>query len=296
MRLSKMHSLFILIFSLFFSGGIAAQEFNAYDAGNFEDFEFLEGADEGYGGEECMCGGYCYTPLNRHQVYIGPEIYHVRRTRHGGTEQTGTMYGVRIGYDRIKRCRIYWGGDFLYARGTLNGKSGRGSHLKSHLTDESIEGRIGYTFQKKCGIQVSFTPYIGVGYLRETNRFVSPSPIPVHFNTRFAYGAAGFLSNVPINERFEIGLNFKLKWMIDPQCKVTNDPDQDNFTQNIKQELQYRVDLPITYNFQCYQRFALCLTPFYEYRHYGTHLNFPIDFMNTKFRNYGGVLEIIYRL
>lgn len=235
----------------------------------------------------------CAGPHN--QLYVGPEIYHVHRTKEGGTSQNGVLYGVRAGYDRIKSYGFYWGGDVLYATGDLKGKSGLGNRLKSDFTDKTIEGRLGYTFKRNWCYKILFTPYVGYGYQEELNHFKRPSPIPVHFKTYFDYVPFGFLSDVRFTDCFHAGINFKVKYMWDPKCKVSHDPDIDSFTQLIKEKFHYRVELPLTYRseYLC-GRFWISLVPFYEYRQYGEHANFPIDFFNTKLRLAGATLKFMY--
>ena len=240
---------------------------------------------------------YCEPSVfNRRRVYIGPEIYHLKRSRAGGTHQNGWMYGVRAGYDKVQKCTVYWGIDALYAKGTLHGKTGKGSKIKSRFTDENIEGRAGFTFQGNCLMRASFTPFIGIGYFSEKNNFVDPSPIPVHFNTRFGYGVVGFLSNLPWTERFETGLNFKARYPFEPRCRISHDPENDDTTLNVKEKWQFRVELPITYNCTCCDLFALTLSPFYEYRLYGKHLNFPSNFLRTQYQIYGITFEFVLRI
>ncbi len=236
-------------------------------------------------------------PTYAHQLYVGPEIYHVNRKRDGGTHQDGFLYGVRLGYDRIKRYKFYWGLDALYATGSLTGKSGGGSRIKSDLTDASIEGRFGYTFKCKTWYKPSLTPYIGVGYFVEKNDFKSPSLIPAHFRTDFAYGAVGFLSQISINDSWDLGLNFKAKFLYDPKCHVTHDPEEDNSTQNITEKVHYRVELPVTYHTcLCLDKIWVSLVPFYESRQYGAHPNYPFDYYDTQFNNYGLLIKFMYSL
>src|SRR5204862_454619 len=100
-------------------------------------------------------------------------------TREGGASQSGCLYGVRGSFERIGRYKWYLGIEGLYGRGAINGHSGSGVKLKSTLTDRFIEGRFGYTFQAKCRLIPSFTPFIGYGYADETNHYKSPSPLIV---------------------------------------------------------------------------------------------------------------------
>lgn len=234
--------------------------------------------------------------LNRHALYIGPEWFHVERTKSGGTKQHGDIYGGRLGYDRLKRYGWYWGGDAYYASGDLKGHTGSGANLKSRFKDWSLEGRFGYTFQYKCGLQPSITPFIGVGYFEEKNNFVDPSPIVAHFKIRAYYTVIGFLSSL-YYDPFEVGLNFKAKWPFDPRCKVTHDEDNLPMTQNITARWFYRVELPITFRFKpCSPAFAISGVPFYEFRNYGKHPNFPFNFIKTQFNNWGLRIEFQLQL
>lgn len=255
--------------------------------------------DETYSNNEQPCEVICQAPLNQrgHQFYVGPEIYHVHRNREGGTKQNGTVYGVRTGYDRIKRCRLYWGFDALYGQGTLDGKSGAGNKIKSTFTDIFAEGRFGYTFQQKHGYRLSLTPFGGVGYMSERNNFKHPSPIPVHFDIKSWYGVAGFLSQATVTDRCDIGLNFKARFLYDPKCKVSHDPESENSTQLINEKIHYRVELPLSYRYwECSDSLLISLVPFYEFRQYGKRVNYPFDFLETRLNIYGATLKFIYNL
>lgn len=235
--------------------------------------------------------------LNKQQFYIGPEWYHVKRTKSGGTKQQGHLLGGRLGYGRLKRYGWYWGGEGSYAHGRLKGHSGTGNKLRSYLADLSIEGRFGYTLQKKCGFQAACTPFVGVGYFEEKNHFVHPSPLFVHFKTHFYYVVVGFLSSLHLCDQWEIGLNFKTKIPINPKCHVSHDEDNEPMSQRIGERLHYRVELPLTYSrsSNC-SPFAFALVPFFESRLYGSHPNFPYNFVKTRFENWGLTLELQYRL
>ena len=150
----------------------------------------------------------------RFAPYIGPEIYYVKRTKEGGTQQTGTLYGVRVGVDSIQRYKIYWGADALWATGCLKG-SRDNVRLKSQLTDTNVECRLGYTFQSKYGCRPSLTPYLGAGYFWETNCYKHPSPLTVHLKNTFAYIPVGFLSQIYLTPSWSIGLNLKVRILWD---------------------------------------------------------------------------------
>ncbi|CCB86375.1 MULTISPECIES: outer membrane protein [Parachlamydia] len=244
------------------------------------------------------CEDICDRPLPfPHKFYIGPEFYHVHRTREGGTKQNGWIYGGRLGYERIKRFGLYWGVEGHWAQGSLCGHSGNGHKLKSTFTDSNVEGRFGYTLQSKCWYQPSFTPYVGIGYAWEKNAYRHPSPIHLHFLTRFPYWAVGFLSNIEVANNFGVGLNYKAWFMYDARCKVSHDPEFGSTTLKIQDKTNHRVELPITYHYcpPC-NHIDIALVPFYESRHYGRHFSFPFSFADTKLTIWGVNLQFIYRL
>lgn len=239
-----------------------------------------------------LCGAddCCYSLAN--QLYIGPEIYHVHRTRNTGSSQNGWIYGVRAGYDHIKRFKFYWGADLLYSRGKLDGETQGGETLKSKFTDLIIEGRLGYTIQQKEGYRLSLTPFLGGGYGIETNNFVPPTEFTFHSKIRYDYVCGGFYSQATPFDCFDVGLNFKIKYLIDAKNKISHDPDFDDATLLVGNRFFYRIELPLTYNFL--SQFALSLMPFYEFRHYGKQMCIPFDFFDTRLKIYGVTLKFIY--
>jgi hypothetical protein len=239
---------------------------------------------------ECCCDPYAF----RHQAYVAPEIYHVERTREQSKQQ-GYLYGVRFGYDYIKRYAFYFGFEGLYAQGTLKGHGVESVRVKSSLTDKNLEGRVGYTFQMKGWPHASFTPFFGIGYFWEWNHYKHPSPLKIHLDNQFCYIPVGFLSNVYLSSCFSVGVDFKARFLLSGRTKISHDDEFSDMTQNYEEKLQYRVDVPLTYYFcLCQRQSAVALVPFYEYRHYGYRAHFPFDFLDTKFKIYGVNLKLYY--
>ena len=234
--------------------------------------------------------------------YIGPEIYYVKREKEGGSTQCGTLYGVRVGYDRVGRYKFYWGIDALWARGILTGTKKRETpngemikeRLKSELTDMNVEARLGFTFQSRWRC-ASFTPFGGLGYFWEKNCYKHPSPLEIDFKNHFTYATGGVLSQLFITPTWSVGLNFKLRYLIEAEQKVEGDPEHGKLTQHYEEKLQYRTELPLTY-FYCWRlhSLAISLVPFYEYRQYGHRPNFPFDFLEVKLKLYGATLKFHY--
>ena len=65
------------------------------------------------------CEGFFPFHIFPNKFFLGPEIYYVRRERAGGTRQSGGIYGVKAGYERIKRKCFYLGAEVLYGTGHL---------------------------------------------------------------------------------------------------------------------------------------------------------------------------------
>lgn len=232
--------------------------------------------------------------LGAHQFYIGPEIYHVTRWKHGSTTISGEAYGVRLGYEHIRRYKLYWGLEGQYGQGRLKGTSSIDDKIKSKFIDSFIEGRLGYTFQQKYGYRFLVTPYAGLGYAAETNNFIRPSPLRIHFQIRYSYVCAGFLSQISLSPKFDVGVNFKVKYMLQAKNYATHDADFEDTKMLVKERFHYRVEGPLTYHV-C-EQLLLRLVPFYEYRHYGAHVNFPFNFADTQLSIYGATLKLVYCL
>jgi hypothetical protein len=223
-----------------------------------------------------------------YNFHAGPEVYHLRRVREGGTRQDGCLEGVRLGFDRIKRYAIYIGADYLYASGKLEGGTATGRRLTSDLTDRIVELRLGYTLQQKDPRRAFITAFAGYGYFRETNEFYTPSPLPCTFTDTFNFFSVGFLSGVNFNPLLSMGINFKLRFMQDGKSEVSDDPVYDTVLLNMQDEIHVRLDVPILFS-PCKTRLkaGLLLAPFFEYRHFGGREGFPFNFKDTKFYLYG---------
>lgn len=194
--------------------------------------------------------------------YIGPEIYYLQRFKEGGAKQSGTIYGVRLGYDHIKRLGLYWGIDGLWARGMLEGKVQK-EHLKSEFTDGNIEARLGFTFQSKYWRCASITPFTGLGYFYESNHYQHPTPLKIHFKNKFTYVPVGLLTQLFIFPSLSVGLNLKVRILLESEQQVLHDPCHGKVTQHYKEKFQYRVELPMNYFFLLEIAFYGCrVSPF----------------------------------
>lgn len=233
-----------------------------------------------------------WTKTYANTAFVGPEIYYMKRDREGGSKQGGVLYGVRAGCEHLKRNHLYWGVDGLWAQGTLNGHVCE-EPLKSTWTDANLEARIGYNFQSKCWRCLSFVPYLGIGNFWEKNHYQHPTVIPLHFKNTFLYVPLGFLSQAFLTPNWSIGLNFKVRLIVEGFQRVSHDPHFEKATLHYNAEPQYRVELPLLYFF-CWRTLSLAasLEPFFESRFYGHRANYPFDFFDTHLKLYGATVKL----
>lgn len=242
-----------------------------------------------------QCEKVQVQPLPPLQVYLGPEGYYIKRTREGGTKQTGPLWGARGGFDYIQKNALYWGAEAYYTTGKITGHSASGNKIKSRNQEWELEGRVGYTLQSNCYPYYTLTPFVAYGYFEERNHFFKNLPFTVKFKNQLQYVAGGFLSSMFVTSQLNIGIQFKVSYITKGANHVSNDPQIDNFSTQIDGKTQYEVNLPINYllcaNSESY---ALSLVPFYRTRHYGGRQGFPFDFLETKFTLYGARLLFTY--
>lgn len=229
-------------------------------------------------------------------IEIGPVIYEVTRKKAGGTKQKGTLNGIRLSYERLKRYGWYVGLEGWYAAGKIAGNTGGGESLSSRLSDKYLEMKMGYTFQQKYQFKCAFTPFFCGGYLNEKNRFYPPAPLSVDFTTKFYYVGGGLLLRVQPFERLEVGVNLRVRYPIEPKCSISNGIEENTPSQQIAERLQYFLEMPILYRISCDEKWILGASPFYESRLYGSHPNYPYNYYKTKFSNWGVTLKLEYRI
>ena len=226
----------------------------------------------------------------------GPEVYYVTREKTGGSKQDGVLYGGKTGYYHIKPLSLYLGFNSYVASGKLDGFSPRGNPIRSMMTDFNLEGRIGYTFQKRNGLENRITPYISYGYLMSINKFLPPTPMTIKFTDTFKYYGVGCLMNLNPTPPFGIGVNFETQFSYDGKSTISDDPKFPDLTLEMSNAKQYKLELPLKYYFsENLKRFELTLVPFYQFRHYGGKERYPFNFIDTTFDIYGGRTEISYQ-
>ena len=223
--------------------------------------------------------------------FAGPEIFYMKRTKQGGTTQSGRVDGFRVGIERYKRYGWYLGADYFIAQGRVQGRNSKKMSLKSTLRDHIVEGRLGFTLQKS-GSLAAFTPFIGYGYFRETNAFYHPSPTAYTFVDSFNYVVTGFFASRNFSPLLSMGLNLKIDFMLEGNSKIKNDPLYGCTKLKMDRALQARVEIPV------YITLTSCalaeFTPFYEHRRFGGREGHPFDFLDTQFQLVGMRFALSY--
>lgn len=204
------------------------------------------------------------------RLYIGPDFFYrnysekVPDRPDFKSNEFGTLYGLQANLDYVKGNNIYFGLGFRYGAGQtkydggLQDEFGRSlGPLKSKTNNQflNIEGRLGYTFQtgKKKNLFL-ISPFLALGY-HQWNRDISgadrvipglgPAPGPDGIeNYSWGYVGPGFLSEYKISRKFRIGLNAKLMFMFGGNINFVSDQDRGN----LGNDLQYEIELPLTYN------------------------------------------------
>lgn len=228
-----------------------------------------------------------YRKLTQNQrLLVAPEVSHAKRTREGGTEQSGWLYGIHLNYDRLKSQGLYWGFDGYYTMGSLSGKSGSGTHLKSDFTDAEAEGRLGWSFGFGVKKPILITPFINYGYIYNKNDFDNVSVV---FEDTAQYYGGGILARVCWSENTTFGVNFSYQSMFEGKSKLAEaiDPEDRGAELMMENKNFYTLEFPISYRFPSRQSIQAWVIPFYRHRHFGGRSNFPQDFIDTKYRFYG---------
>jgi hypothetical protein len=230
--------------------------------------------------------------LSPHEFVVGGEIYHLKRSRDGGSSLSGELIGVHALYERWRKKSFLFFLEGSYSKGSLFGKTREGDSLKSHVSESDLDIALGYVFALKKAWCFSFGPFVGGGRFEEVNRFISPSPLTYCMFSHYYYGMGGLKAYYEASENFRIGFVIKIKHPIDPLCDISNDPDFDSFTLLVGDKTFGDVEVPIALvkSWPSCHLFLSC-TPFYEFRKLGGMANYPFDFIKTTYHAWGTRLE-----
>ncbi len=223
--------------------------------------------------------------LSPQTLNVGPEIYHTKRIRHGGTHQKGYLYGTTLQYEHLSKYGLYLSAQGRLAYGKLSGFSGKGHRISSHQLDSELEGSLGgsYSFNK-----FTLASFGGGGYYYGINKYGHPTPIPLKFHDTFSFLTLGSLIQWNPSGEFSMTLTHKVRFMVKGQSKIMNDPNYDTQTLPMNEQRHYEISLSQDFKLPLKRGlYGFSFTSFYRYRHYGGRANFPFDFIDTKFIIYG---------
>jgi hypothetical protein len=203
------------------------------------------------------------------------------------SDEFGTLYGLQANLDYVKGNRVYVGLGFRYSGGqTKYDGSLQPLPVATPATSTTenqffnLEGRLGYTFQTgKSKNRFLISPFIALGY-HQWKRDISgadlvitgfgPSPRPdLIENYSWGYVGPGFHAEYRVSRKFRIGLNAKLMAMFGTDFDIitsSNGTVQSQGNGNLGRDLQYEIELPLTYTLIENSRNAvdLKLTPYYR--------------------------------
>lgn len=222
----------------------------------------------------------------------GVLLEHMKRAREGGSEQDGALVGSYWSLMRNPKKGVYF--SFLYRNeeGDLLGSTGLGDELASHKRDQALEATFGYSFPlKKC---FSCTPFLGKGRLVAKNFFKAPSPIEACYDVRYNYFAYGMRFDWQMKSNFFSSLVIKGIFSDGAICKV-RDFEEGDVSLIVEDNPSYDIELPLQYSLKKFQgHLRVGVTPFYRYRHWGEHKNYPYDFFDTKFYIFGSMVNLSF--
>ena len=76
-----------------------------------------------------------------YRLSVGPEVYHLLRTKEGGSHQEGVLGGVQACVERWRPNGVYWGLEGYCAnRVELHGHTASGREIVSRLTEKRLRG------------------------------------------------------------------------------------------------------------------------------------------------------------
>jgi hypothetical protein len=206
------------------------------------------------------------------RFYAGPDFFHrtygerVPENPDFKSNEFGTLYGLQANLDYVKGNAVYFGLGFRYGGGQTKYDGGiqfqnadkTVSSVSSKSTTNNqfvnIEGRLGYTFQVgKPKNRFLLSPFLALGYhqwnrdISGENTLSSGEQVTIA-NTRekysWGYVGPGFHAEYKVSRKFRIGLNAKLMFMFGGDISFVSNQDRGN----LGNDLQYEVELPLTYN------------------------------------------------
>lgn len=242
------------------------------------------------------------------QLQIAP-IAGKAEIKQGTVKQDGWLYGIRGNYNIVSVNALYLGGEIGYKFGDLKGKVKVDEPIflvRDPVTDEIIikdktkakysdlwmEVRTGFTFGGMGMPGGYLTPYFVVGYEKEKNDYVSPSPLELKHTLSYGYLGCGVISDFALSPVMSVGLNAKFKWMFKAKTKTGGEEWLEDKNISNANHFHWTIEVPVTYLIA--ENMSVSIAPFYEFKNYDLHKFEWLGKEKAKFHMWGGLFHLGY--
>lgn len=227
--------------------------------------------------------------------------------KQGTVKQDGWLYGLRVSFDIVNPNNIYLGGEIGCKFGDLKGNLKAENPLflaidpindeiivkdktKSKYSDLWAELRAGFTFG---GVGMSggyLSPFLLVGYEKEKNDYVSPTPIELKYKLTYGYFGCGIVSDFYLSNMMSIGMNAKFKWMFKAKNKTSGDSYLEDKGISNANHFHWSIEIPVKYFINA--NTIVAIVPFYESKQYDLHKIIWMGKEKANFNMWGAFLSL----
>ncbi len=179
-----------------------------------------------------------------------------------GKKLNGTLWGLDGGYIYKHPCGLYGQIEGTYMQGKLHG-----SHTEGlFVYDFDVEGTVGYPIYS---YNFTFTPFIGIGYEFDRQRFdeEDEDEETVEMRYHIIYVPFGLNIHYAVTPCFAFGVRFKATAQADSTLRVTK---FNHSRLELTKTTGYLVEIPFVWHIPCYNfNWKVILIPYWKYNVYG---------------------------
>lgn len=261
----------------------------------------------GYDNSYQMTYGASIQTLSNNSITVNP-LFGFAKLKQGKLKNDGWLYGIRGNYDFIPANNIYLGLEIGYKAGDMRGKLKDSPYFslnpdtqlleiddktKSQYSDFWAEGRIGFNFGCLNAYSGYIAPYFVIGYEREQDDYISPSPLDLDYKLYYGYLGAGLISSMGLIENLRVGVNCKFKWLFNYSSKTGGEDYIKDKKISCGSCFHWSIEIPIDYYIT--PNIFIGIVPFYEYKNYKRHeYNLEENKKKVDFNMYGGIVQLGY--
>lgn len=218
-----------------------------------------------------------------------------------------SIYGAKAMFDYMPVESLYLGADISYKFGRFNGHRidtvvfmiqdpitfnqtpaslTIESKHKSKYQDLCLEARIGFNF---ILANAYATPYFIMGYQNEIDELIFPYSLREEKKFDHNFLGFGFMSHYIVSNSISIGVNGKIKWMLNKSYKRGDQAVVKEISSDSINNFAWYVELPLAWIVS--PSSSVSLSPYYESRNYVFNY---FDSANSKKNNcqtYGALLN-----